>query len=152
MVSRAELGSQGPIGGPLCSIVAAVNSSLAVKCSDLLRRPGGVTSHPHPHPCVPGAKNLPGGDTRARGSSDGLPLCSDAQLQPPPHVPACQLVTQPFLVSQEEVSSSCSLDMLPLFSPLGVLCLWPSQSAMPGNGSGGGGVTAPSLSFPILLL
>lgn len=50
MVSRAELGSQGPIGGPLCSIVAAVNSSSAGEFYDLLRRPGGVASYPHPPP------------------------------------------------------------------------------------------------------
>lgn len=44
-------------------------------------------------PCVPGAKILPGGDTKARGCADGLSLRFDAQLQPPPHFPASQLVT-----------------------------------------------------------
>ena len=59
------------------------------QCCALLRRPYG----PPLQPCVPDPENLPGGDTEAGGCADGLPLRFDAQLQPCPHFPACQLVT-----------------------------------------------------------
>ncbi|XP_027259619.1 cytochrome P450 11B1, mitochondrial isoform X3 [Cricetulus griseus] len=57
-------------------------------------------------PAAPCAEILQGGDTRARGCADGLPLCFDAQLQPPPHFPACKLVS---FASRVHSSSSLPL-------------------------------------------